>query len=46
MTKATSKLEFKTNNSNKEYKIEAVCNSMVYTKELKSDHLPGLYYLL
>ena len=33
--------------SNKgEYKVEAIRNSAVYSKESKSGHLPGLYYLI
>ena len=30
---------------NKEYKLEAIKNSIVYAKEAKG-HLPGLYYLV
>ncbi len=29
----------------KEYEVEAICNSAVYTRESES-HLPGLYYLV
>ena len=36
--------EFDTSNS-KEYKIEAIKNSAIYTKEAKR-HLPDLYYLV
>ena len=31
--------------SNK-YKLETICDSMVYARESKSGHLPGLYYLV
>ncbi len=30
----------------KEYKVKAICNNKSYAKELDSDHLPGLYYLV
>lgn len=34
-------------NNNKEYKVEAICNSEVYTKKSDSGHhLPDLYYLI
>ena len=42
--KNITKLEFKTCNS-KEYKMEAIWDSTVYTNKAKG-HLPGLYYLL
>ncbi len=29
-----------------EYEVEAICDSEVYAKELKSGHLPGVYYLV
>ena len=29
-----------------EYKMEAIWDSAVYARELKSGHLPGLYYLV
>ena len=29
-----------------EYKVEAIRDSVVYTRESKSDHLPSLYYLV
>ncbi len=41
--KITSRLEFE-NEGNKEYKVEAICDNVVYTSESK-DHLPGIYYL-
>ena len=37
--------ELETGNS-KEYKIEAIWDNAVYANELKSGHLPGLYYLI
>lgn len=33
-------------NDNREYKVEVIRDSVVYTRELKSDHLSGLYYLI
>ena len=38
-------LELKAGNS-KQYKIEAISDSVVYTSELESDQLRGLYYLV
>ena len=32
--------------NSKKYKIEAICNIAVYTKELKLGYLPKLYYLV
>ena len=29
-----------------EYKVEAIRDSAVYARELESDHLPSLYYLM
>ena len=40
-----TELEFDAGNS-KEYKVEAIWNSAVYTKESESSHLLGLYYLV
>lgn len=34
------------NNKSRKYKIEAIWDSAVYTKELKSGYLLGLYYLI
>ena len=39
-----TKLDFKASNS-KEYKVEAIRDSAVYTKELR-DYLSGFYYLI
>ena len=33
-------------NDSGEYKIEAIWDSAIYAKELKTGHLPGLYYLI
>ena len=33
-------------NDSGEYKVEAIWNNVVYIRESKSDHLPGLYYLV
>ena len=33
-------------NDSGEYKVEAICNSAVYTRESKSGYLPGLYCLV
>lgn len=33
-------------NNSKEYEVYAICDSEVYTKELDSGHLLGLYYLV
>lgn len=44
--KTTALIELGKGNS-KEYKVEAICHSKVYAKELNSgNHLPGLYYLV
>ena len=38
--------ELDAGDNNKEYKVEAICDSAVYTMKLESGHLPGLYYLV
>ena len=38
-------LEFKAGGDNKEYKVETICDSAVYGRELETGHLSGLYYL-
>ena len=38
--------ELDTDNNGKEYEVEAIGNSAVYTIELESSHLPGFYYLV
>ena len=40
-----NKTELDTNNNNEKYKIETICNSIVYTKKLKSNYLLKFYYL-
>ena len=37
--------KLETGDNGKEYKIEAIWNNAIYTKELES-YLPGLYYLI
>ena len=37
--------ELDAGNEGSEYKVEAICNSAVYTRE-SAGHLPGLYYLV
>ncbi len=45
VNKMRSRQKFKSDGNGKEYKVEAICNSVVYAKELEG-HLPGLYYLV
>ena len=40
-----SQLEFH-DNGDKEYEVEAICNSPVYAKKSESSHLPDLHYLI
>ncbi len=41
-----SRLEFENDGNGEEYKVEVICNNVVYTKESDSGHhLSGLYYL-
>ena len=42
----TSQPEFEDNNIGEEYEIEVISNRAVYAKELESDQLPSLYYLI
>ena len=42
----TLQLEFKDDGEGEEYKVEAICDSVVYAKELESGHLLGLYFLI
>ena len=42
--KIAEKLEFEASGNNKEYKIEVICDSTVYTRESKTSYLLGLYY--
>lgn len=45
MNKTTFRLEFKNNDNGKKYKIEAICNNIVYVRE-SEDHLLGFYFLV
>ena len=38
--------ELDASDDSKEYEVEAIWDSAVYTMELESDHLPKLYYLV
>ena len=38
--------ELNASDNSREYKLEAIRDSAVYTRMLKSGHLPGLYYLV
>ncbi len=42
----TSRLKFESDNNSEKYKVEAICDSKVYAKELDSGQLQGLYYLV
>ena len=42
---AATQLEFKAGND-KEYKVEGIRDSAVYSMELEAGHLSGLYYLV
>ena len=42
----TLQLEFEENIEDKEYEVETICDSAVYTKEFESGQLPSLYYLI
>ncbi len=47
MDETMSRLEFKNEGDDEEYKVEAICDSTIYAKELDSSHhLPGFYYLV
>ena len=43
---ATSQIEFEGDGEGEEYKVEAIRDSAVYTRESDSGHLPGQYYLV
>ena len=45
MDKKVRQIEFDAGD-NEEYKVEAIWDSAVYARELKSGYLPGLYYLI
>ena len=38
--------ELDVSDDSKEYKVEAISDSAVYTNKLESGHLPGIYYLV
>ncbi len=43
----TSRLEFENDGDSEDYKVEAICDSAIYNKELdRGQQLPGLYYLV
>ena len=44
--KIVEQLEFEAGGNNKEYKVEGICDSAVYTRKSKASHLPGLHYLI
>ena len=39
-------MEFDADNNSRKYKMEAFWDSTIYTKELESNHLPGIYHLV
>lgn len=45
--KNVRQINFDTDNNNKKYKVETICNSMVYAKKSELGYLLlGLYYLI
>ena len=44
--KTAKQLEFEAGGNNKEYKVEGICNSALYARELETGQLPGFYYLV
>lgn len=44
--KIVKQLEFKASENNKEYKIENIYNSVIYTRKLDIGYLLGLYYII
>lgn len=44
--KTMEQLELKSGGNNKEYKIETIYNSTVYTKGLQEGYTSGFYYLV
>ena len=44
--RADENVELNASNENGEYKVEAIRDSEVYTRESESGYLPGLYYLV
>lgn len=45
MNEKTFQLEFEEGDDNKEYEVEEICDSMVYSKESEG-YLSGFYYLV
>ena len=39
-------IKLNTSKNSKNYKVKAIYNSTIYTRELKLDYLPTLYYLI
>ena len=46
MDDENNKAELDTDNKSREYKVEAIRDSVVYARESELGHLPGLYYLV
>ena len=44
--KTAEQLEFEAGGNNEEYKVEGICNGVVYARESKAGHLSALYYLI
>ena len=44
--KEVRQIEFDTDDDGEEYKVEAIWDSTVYTRESESGHLSGFYYLV
>ena len=44
--KTVEQLKFEAGGNNKEYEVDGIRNSVVYTSKLEADHLLGLYYLV
>ena len=44
--KTAKQLEFEAGSNNEEYKVESICDSAIYARELETGHLVGLYYLV
>ena len=44
--KTAEQLEFEAGGNNEEYKVEGICDSAVYARELEAGYLLGLYYLV
>ena len=44
--KIVEQLEFEAGGNNKEYEVEGIHDSAVYTRKSEAGQLPGLYYLI